>query len=121
VLLRESPVEHPCVSEILENHGRSTVTIRAIRCRSPSLNRQTGLRFQACRRGSVSGVFAVLVVPCDGRDLMWLLGEASPDKWGRLHSYPESLVAINVEGMRWTTSLLVGLVSAVEANPFFLR
>ena len=52
---------------------------------------------------------------------MWLLGEASPDKWGRLHSYPESLVAINVEGMRWTTSLLVGLVSAVEANPFFLR
>jgi hypothetical protein len=34
----------------------------------------------------VVGVFALLVVPCDGRDLMWLLGEASPDKWGRLHS-----------------------------------
>jgi hypothetical protein len=31
-------------------------------------------------------VFAVLVVPCDSRDLMWLLGEASPDKWGRLQS-----------------------------------
>ena len=55
VTQRESPVEHPCVSAILENHGRPTVTICAIRCWSPSLNRQTGLRFQACRRGPVGG------------------------------------------------------------------
>ena len=52
---RESSVERPCASEILENHGRPTVTICAIRCRSPSLNRQTGPRFQACRRGPVGG------------------------------------------------------------------
>ena len=31
------------------------MTICVIRCWSPSLNRQTGPRFQACRRGSVSG------------------------------------------------------------------
>ena len=66
-------------------------------------------------------MFAVLVVPCGYKGRMGLEEEASSDKRGRLHSYSESLVAINVEGMRWTTSLLVGLVSAVEANPFFLR
>ena len=72
VTQRESPVEHPCVSAILENHGRPTVTICAIRCRSPSLNRQTGLRFQVCRRGSVGGVFAVLPAPCGDWGLMGL-------------------------------------------------
>ena len=35
---------------------------------------------------SVGGVFAVLVTPCDYRDPMGLVGEASPDKRGRLHS-----------------------------------
>ena len=33
------------------------------------------------------GVFAVLVTPCDHRGLMGLVGEASPVKWGRLHSF----------------------------------
>ena len=32
------------------------------------------------------GVFTVRVVPADSRYLMSLLGEASPDKWGRLYS-----------------------------------
>jgi hypothetical protein len=31
-------------------------------------------------------VFAILDVPSDSRDVMRLLGEASPDKWGRLQS-----------------------------------
>jgi len=35
---------------------------------------------------SPDGVFAVLDIPSDSRDVMRLLGEASPDKWGRLHS-----------------------------------
>ena len=52
---RESSVERPCASEILENYGRPTVTICVIRRRSPNLDRKTGLRFQACRRGSVGG------------------------------------------------------------------
>ena len=33
-----------------------------------------------------SGVFAVRVTPCGIRGLMGLGGEASPVKWGRLHS-----------------------------------
>ena len=48
VLLGESPVEHPCVSAALENHGRRTVTICGIRRWSPSLNRETGLSSSAC-------------------------------------------------------------------------
>ena len=35
----------------------------------------------------VGGVFVVLVTPCDHRDPMGLVGEASPVKWGRLHSF----------------------------------
>jgi hypothetical protein len=50
VTQRESPVEHPCVSEILENHGRSTVTICVIRCWSPNSDRQRGLKYQASRQ-----------------------------------------------------------------------
>ena len=53
VSLRESPVEHPCVSAILENHGRPTVTICAISCRPPSLNRQEDLKYQASRQSFV--------------------------------------------------------------------
>ena len=66
-------------------------------------------------------MFAFLPAPYTDWGWTRLLEEASPDKWGRLHNYSESLVAINVEGMRWTTSLLVGSVSAVEANQLFLR
>ena len=34
----------------------------------------------------VGGVFAVLVIPSDSRDLVWVFREASPVKWGRLHA-----------------------------------
>ena len=38
------------------------------------------------RRAPGGGVFAVLVVPCGYKGQMGLEEEASPDKWGRLHS-----------------------------------
>ena len=55
---------------------------RQKRCLSKTANTCTQeLRTRPC------GVFAVPVTPCDHRDPMGLVGEASPVKWGRLHSF----------------------------------
>ena len=51
------------------------------RCLSKTANTCTQkLRTRPC------GVFAVLAIPSDSRDLVWVFREVSPVKWGRLHS-----------------------------------
>ena len=52
-------------------------------CRPLIASKAIALKSDATGSLSCDG-FALLVVPCDSRDLMWLSGEASPGKWAKV-------------------------------------